>query len=186
MQCSSASSATSSSCRASSASASASCWARGWRRRTARRAVSVNPATARIRDRHRGLAGRDRSLHGALRVRHRPGVAFAFTVIVMVFASPVVNPNTFAILISGLAPFAWPLAEREAGSPGLDGRRGDELPSPGADEVRKPPVIAGDHRAAPGLTCAWRTGRPRAGATHNCAPGLRRTLRPWRRKRWQT
>jgi len=50
-------------------------------------------------------------------LRHRPELAFGVTVVVMVLASPVVNPNTFAILLTAFAPFAWP------SKPGPPGRQ---------------------------------------------------------------
>lgn len=42
-------------------------------------------------------------------LRTRPAVAYSVAVVTMVLASPVVNINTYALLIASLAPFAWPL-----------------------------------------------------------------------------
>lgn len=49
-------------------------------------------------------------------LRERPHLAFTLTVIVMVFASPVINPNTFAILVGALAPWAWRLPSPRSAS----------------------------------------------------------------------
>lgn len=44
-------------------------------------------------------------------LRRRPEVAFAVAVGTMVLGSPVVNGNTYTVLLACLAPFAWPLAQ---------------------------------------------------------------------------
>ena len=43
-------------------------------------------------------------------LRPRPALANSVAVVTMVLASPIVNINTYALLIASLAPFAWPLA----------------------------------------------------------------------------
>jgi glycosyl transferase family 87 len=45
-------------------------------------------------------------------LRSRPALAFPVAVGTMILASPVVNLNTYVLLLACLAPFAWPLAER--------------------------------------------------------------------------
>ncbi len=42
-------------------------------------------------------------------LRSRPALAFAVAVGTMIFGSPVVNGNTYALLLAALVPFAWPL-----------------------------------------------------------------------------
>jgi hypothetical protein len=45
-------------------------------------------------------------------LRSRPALSFPVAVGTMIVASPVVNLNTYVLLLACLAPFAWPLAER--------------------------------------------------------------------------
>jgi hypothetical protein len=45
-------------------------------------------------------------------LRSRPELAYAVAVGTMILGSPVVNGNTYALLIACLAPFAWPLRQR--------------------------------------------------------------------------
>jgi hypothetical protein len=47
-------------------------------------------------------------------VRHRPGLAFGLSVATVVLASPVVNINSYAMLLAALAPAAWPVPEARA------------------------------------------------------------------------
>ena len=42
-------------------------------------------------------------------VRQRPGLAWIVAVTTMVIGSPVLNMNTFTLLLAGLAPFPWPV-----------------------------------------------------------------------------
>lgn len=44
-------------------------------------------------------------------VRGRPGMAFVIAVVTMVVGSPVVNINSYALLLACLAPAVWPLQE---------------------------------------------------------------------------
>jgi hypothetical protein len=41
-------------------------------------------------------------------LRDRPELAFAVAIPTMILGSPVVNINTYALLLTGLVPFAWP------------------------------------------------------------------------------
>jgi hypothetical protein len=43
-------------------------------------------------------------------LRNRPELAFAVAVPTMILGSPVLNINTYALLLIGLVPFAWPIA----------------------------------------------------------------------------
>lgn len=80
-----------------------------------------------------------------LALRNRPGPSFAAAVVTWVFASPVVNINTFALLLAALAPTAWP--EPAAERPPL------AEPAPG----RKSPatVQAGEGSSAIDSTRTW-------------------------------
>lgn len=64
----------------------------------------------------------------AWRLRARPGLSFACGVVAMTLGSSVVNINSFAMLLAALAPAAFPVRDRSAGSstvadaiPGDDG-----------------------------------------------------------------
>lgn len=48
-------------------------------------------------------------LVGVLVLRHRPGAAFALAVMTMTLGSPVVNINSYALLLGCLAPLVWPI-----------------------------------------------------------------------------
>jgi hypothetical protein len=74
-------------------------------------------------------------------LRRRPELAYAVAVGTMIVGSPVVNGNTYALLIACLAPFAWPLVQPERATvtisrpaelvPVMDpGAIGTELPRP--------------------------------------------------------
>jgi hypothetical protein len=69
-------------------------------------------------------------------LRRRPELSFAIASATMVLGSPVVNVNTYAILIACLAPFAWPLSQ--ASEP----RVVDRLPSSGTEPARREPTGA--------------------------------------------
>ena len=63
-------------------------------------------------------------------LRSRPELSYAVAVGTMIVGSPVVNGNTYAVLLAALVPFAWPLqpprtSRLEGGdaSPGVDDRR---------------------------------------------------------------
>lgn len=49
-------------------------------------------------------------------LRHRPGPAFAAAVLMQVFGSPVVQPYTFILLLTLIAPLAWPWRAASASS----------------------------------------------------------------------
>jgi hypothetical protein len=68
--------------------------------------------------------------------RRRPGLAFAVVVVVLVVGSPVVNPNSFAILLIALMPLAWPI---HTPVPGAVLVRESRL----AGQAGEPPLIVG-------------------------------------------
>lgn len=50
---------------------------------------------------------------GIVLLRHRPDLAFALAIITMTLGSPVVNINSYSLLLGCLAPWMWPVASRE-------------------------------------------------------------------------
>jgi len=50
-------------------------------------------------------------LAAVLLLRRRPDLAFSITVVMMVLGSPVVNINTYALLLAALAPAVWPMEQ---------------------------------------------------------------------------
>jgi hypothetical protein len=53
-------------------------------------------------------------------LRNHPQLAFAVAIPTMILGSPVVNINTYALLLTGLIPFVWPAT---AGAPRPEPRR---------------------------------------------------------------
>jgi hypothetical protein len=46
-------------------------------------------------------------------LRHRPGLAFAATVLTMIYGSPAVSINWYVLLYALIAPLAWPIPRQE-------------------------------------------------------------------------
>ena len=57
-----------------------------------------------------------------LLLRNRPNWAFALAVATMTLGSPVVNINSYSMLLACIAPWIWPVAEM-VDEPGSDGGR---------------------------------------------------------------
>ncbi len=54
---------------------------------------------------------------GTLLLRRRAGLAFACAVATLVLGSPVVNINSYALLLACIAPAVWPLVPESSGTP---------------------------------------------------------------------
>ncbi|HSG86017.1 MAG TPA: hypothetical protein VLA23_06730, partial [Candidatus Limnocylindrales bacterium] len=49
--------------------------------------------------------------------RARPGLTFSLAVLLMVWASPVVNLDWLVLMLAALAPLMWPLSRDREGQP---------------------------------------------------------------------
>ena len=69
-------------------------------------------------------------------LRNRPELAFAVAIPTMILGSPVVNINTYALLITGLIPFSWAADDRSHGLIDLDPVASDGTigPAPALDQ----------------------------------------------------
>ena len=80
------------------------------------KAIGVAPGIAEVLPTLMLVGG----MAGIVALYRRPDLAFALAIVTMTLGSPVVNINSFALLLGCLAPWMWPLATRSSSMFGLE------------------------------------------------------------------